>query len=151
MALLEGRGDADALRFASATAALKCLRPDGAAWVTDSGQNAIVRVDPKTLSLKELERLTRRYVAEIVDAVGTPIGNATKSEQMRAAGYQTGMSGKWHLGSKSPQRPFDRGLAPGDERLDVLAVRNVFVVLNVMAVSPESPSRTPFPPSSEET
>ena len=38
-----------------------------------------------------------------------PLGIATVGEQMRAAGYQTAMSGKWHLGSKSPQRPFDRG------------------------------------------
>lgn len=33
----------------------------------------------------------------------------TIAETMRAAGYQTGLSGKWHLGSRSPQRPFDRG------------------------------------------
>ena len=33
----------------------------------------------------------------------------TIGETMRAAGYQTDLSGKWHLGSKAPQRPFDRG------------------------------------------
>ncbi len=33
----------------------------------------------------------------------------TVAEALRAASYQTGMSGKWHLGSKPPQRPFDRG------------------------------------------
>ncbi|MSU47678.1 MAG: arylsulfatase [Opitutus sp.] len=33
----------------------------------------------------------------------------TIAETMRGAGYQTGMSGKWHLGNKPPQRPFDRG------------------------------------------
>ncbi len=34
---------------------------------------------------------------------------ATIGEAMRAAGYQTGMSGKWHLGNKAPQRPIGRG------------------------------------------
>ena len=38
-----------------------------------------------------------------------PLNIPTIAETMRAAGYQTGMSGKWHLGSESPQRPFDRG------------------------------------------
>jgi arylsulfatase A-like enzyme len=33
----------------------------------------------------------------------------TIAETMRGAGYQTAMSGKWHLGNKSPQRPYDRG------------------------------------------
>lgn len=33
----------------------------------------------------------------------------TLGEGMRIAGYQTGLSGKWHNGSKQPHRPFDRG------------------------------------------
>lgn len=38
-----------------------------------------------------------------------PNGIATIGEQMRTAGYRTALCGKWHLGSQSPQRPFDRG------------------------------------------
>ena len=33
----------------------------------------------------------------------------TLGEAMKTAGYQTSLSGKWHLGSKEGQRPFDRG------------------------------------------
>lgn len=33
----------------------------------------------------------------------------TLGEGMKLAGYKTGISGKWHNGSKAPHRPFDRG------------------------------------------
>ena len=33
----------------------------------------------------------------------------TIAEVLRAAGYQTSLSGKWHLGSSPPRRPIDRG------------------------------------------
>ncbi len=33
----------------------------------------------------------------------------TLGEGMRLAGYQTGISGKWHNGNRAPHRPFDRG------------------------------------------
>ena len=33
----------------------------------------------------------------------------TLGEAMKLAGYQTGISGKWHNGSRKPHRPFDRG------------------------------------------
>jgi len=38
-----------------------------------------------------------------------PLNMPTLGEALRAADYQTAMTGKWHLGSKAPQRPFDRG------------------------------------------
>ena len=33
----------------------------------------------------------------------------TLAEVLAAAGYQTGLSGKWHNGNKAPHRPIDRG------------------------------------------
>ncbi len=33
----------------------------------------------------------------------------TVAEVLRSAGYQTALSGKWHLGAAAPQRPIDRG------------------------------------------
>ena len=33
----------------------------------------------------------------------------TLGEALRSAGYRTSLSGKWHLGSKAPDRPIDRG------------------------------------------
>ncbi len=38
-----------------------------------------------------------------------PLDIPSIGEVMRGVGYQTALSGKWHLGSKAPQRPFDRG------------------------------------------
>lgn len=42
---------------------------------------------------------------------GPLLGQAmlTLAEALKMAGYQTAMSGKWHLGSQSPFRPIDRG------------------------------------------
>jgi uncharacterized sulfatase len=43
------------------------------------------------------------------DALALPAGEVTLAQVLRAAGYATGMVGKWHLGHKSGTLPTDRG------------------------------------------
>lgn len=57
-----------------------------------------------------------RYNKAIVETVGAPQYQGhlrqncvTIAEALRGAGYQTFMSGKWHVGTEEGQRPTDRG------------------------------------------
>jgi arylsulfatase A-like enzyme len=42
-------------------------------------------------------------------AVGLPLSETTMADRLRAAGYKTGLVGKWHLGEARKFRPLERG------------------------------------------
>jgi arylsulfatase A-like enzyme len=44
-----------------------------------------------------------------IPGAGLPAGIPTLADRMRAAGYATGLVGKWHLGESPGQRPTERG------------------------------------------
>ena len=56
-------------------------------------------------------RYQQRHGNEDLDGVTGPLSLAVKTlpERLRAAGYTTGMVGKWHLGSRQGFTPMDRG------------------------------------------
>ena len=43
--------------------------------------------------------------------VGLPPGEATIADRLKAAGFATGIVGKWHLGDTEPMRPCQRGFS----------------------------------------
>jgi arylsulfatase A-like enzyme len=70
---------------------------------------------------------------------GMSTAESTMADAMKAAGYATGMVGKWHLGYKGAHHPMSRGF---DEFFGVLAGGSIFIEPNTPGV--ESMGTVPF-------
>jgi len=49
------------------------------------------------------------WPASAAGRAGLPVDETTFGDRFKAAGYATGMVGKWHLGDPGPMRPYNRG------------------------------------------
>jgi arylsulfatase A-like enzyme len=56
--------------------------------------------------------------------LGMSVEERTFADELKAAGYATGMVGKWHLGYQKPHHPMSRGF---DEYFGVLAGGSIFI------------------------
>ena len=59
-----------------------------------------------------------------VESIGLPLSETTIADRLRAAGYATGMVGKWHLGAASKYHPQKRGF---DEYFGFLGGAHVYL------------------------
>src|SRR4051794_35916003 len=69
--------------------------------------------EPKSEKQAAGKRKNQKEKSEVASAttkqIGLPLSQTTIADRLKAAGYQTGWVGKWHLGSELPFVPQNRG------------------------------------------
>lgn len=88
------------------------------------------------------ERLGFEFnVAGRDDRIGLPANERTIADMMKAAGYSTGLIGKWHQGKQKEYHPLSRGF---DEYYGMLAGGSVYIDSRVQGVEAWPPERQPI-------
>ena len=88
------------------------------------------------------ERLGFEFnVAQRDDRIGLPTDQRTIADMMKAAGYSTGLVGKWHQGKQKEYHPLSRGF---DEYYGMLAGGSVYIDSRVQGVEAWPPDRQPI-------
>ena len=101
---------AEGVKFTDFYANAPVCTPTRAGFMTGRWQQRFGLEFAFGYQVEQFRRVGNEWVPEKdIHGLGLPLGETTIAERLKAAGYATGVFGKWHLGYKDEYNPTKRG------------------------------------------